>query len=131
MFMLVFMYLVILRTCLRCYCSLLSVDEIFNQWFHSFQIDNEENALVCLRIIIELNKQFRPVFTSEVSIQTLRLYFFALVIITMLIYDSGDFFLLQCATTKIQCFEAITFQSRVEDPDICGLAIPEMHLPLH
>lgn len=30
------------------------------------QIDNEENVLVCLRIIIELHKQFRPQFNPEV-----------------------------------------------------------------
>lgn len=72
---------------------------IFKQWFRSFQIDNEENALVCLRIIIELNKQFRPVFTSEVSIRALTFYFFiytlffiALVIITILIVIIIKFF---------------------------------------
>lgn len=30
------------------------------------QVDNEENALVILRIIIELHKQFRPAFSAEV-----------------------------------------------------------------
>lgn len=28
--------------------------------------DNEENVLVCLRIIIELHKQYRPAFNPEV-----------------------------------------------------------------
>ena len=31
------------------------------------QIENEENVLVCLRIIIELHKQFRPPLQSEAS----------------------------------------------------------------
>jgi hypothetical protein len=31
------------------------------------QIDNEENVQVCVRIIIELHKQYRPTFNSEVS----------------------------------------------------------------
>lgn len=30
------------------------------------KIDNEENVLVCLRIIIELHKQYRPEFNPEV-----------------------------------------------------------------
>jgi transformation/transcription domain-associated protein len=30
------------------------------------QIDNEENVLICLRIIIELHKQFRPQMSVEV-----------------------------------------------------------------
>ena len=34
------------------------------------QIENEENVLVCLRIIIELHKQFRPPLQSEVIIIT-------------------------------------------------------------
>lgn len=33
----------------------------------SEQIENEENVLVCLRIIIELHKQFRPPLQSEAS----------------------------------------------------------------
>ena len=32
-----------------------------------FQTDNEENVLVCLRIIIELHKQYRPQISTEVS----------------------------------------------------------------
>nr|XP_022907724.1 transformation/transcription domain-associated protein [Onthophagus taurus] len=31
------------------------------------EIDNEENVLVCLKIIIELHKQFRPAFNSELQ----------------------------------------------------------------
>lgn len=90
---------------------------IFKQWFRSFQIDNEENALVCLRIIIELNKQFRPVFTSEVSIRALTFYFF---IYTLFFYcpcnnnnpDSNNnqvFCLFQCVAATVQCFDLITF----------------------
>jgi transformation/transcription domain-associated protein len=35
--------------------------------FHLIGIENEENVLICLRIIIELHKQFRPPFGVEVS----------------------------------------------------------------
>jgi transformation/transcription domain-associated protein len=31
------------------------------------QIDNEENVQVCVRIIIELHKQYRPAFNPEVQ----------------------------------------------------------------
>lgn len=31
------------------------------------QIESEENVLICLRIIIELHKQFRPPISQEVS----------------------------------------------------------------
>jgi hypothetical protein len=31
------------------------------------QIDNEENVQVCVRIIIELHKQYRPAFSPEVQ----------------------------------------------------------------
>lgn len=31
------------------------------------EIDNEENVLVCLKIIIELHKQYKPAFNAEVS----------------------------------------------------------------
>lgn len=31
------------------------------------KIDNEENVLVCLKIIIELHKQYRPDFNLEVK----------------------------------------------------------------
>jgi hypothetical protein len=31
------------------------------------QIDNEENVQVCVRIIIELHKQYRPTFNPEVQ----------------------------------------------------------------
>ncbi|XP_072275172.1 transformation/transcription domain-associated protein [Pyxicephalus adspersus] len=32
----------------------------------NFEIENEENVLICLRIIIELHKQFRPPITQEI-----------------------------------------------------------------
>lgn len=32
-----------------------------------FQIESEENVLICLHIIIELHKQFRPPISQEVS----------------------------------------------------------------
>ena len=35
--------------------------------FVLLEMENEENVLVCLRIIIELHKQFRPPFSPDVS----------------------------------------------------------------
>ena len=32
------------------------------------QVENEENVLVCLKVIIELHKQFRPSYSPEVSV---------------------------------------------------------------
>jgi transformation/transcription domain-associated protein len=40
---------------------------ILNLVFKLVETDNEENVLICLRIVIELHKQFRPPFTSEVQ----------------------------------------------------------------
>lgn len=42
------------------------VKHILSLMLKLLQIDNEENVLVCLRIIIELHKQFRPQFNPEV-----------------------------------------------------------------
>ena len=35
--------------------------------FQILTVDNEENVLVCLRIIIELHKQFRPQIKPEIK----------------------------------------------------------------
>ncbi|VDO79269.1 unnamed protein product [Soboliphyme baturini] len=35
--------------------------------FKLVQIENEENAIICLRIIIEFEKQYKPPFTTEVG----------------------------------------------------------------
>jgi len=43
------------------------VRPILTAVFKLLGIDNEENVLICLRIIIELHKQFRPQFSSEVQ----------------------------------------------------------------
>lgn len=47
------------------------------------QIDNEENVQVCVRIIIELHKQYRPAFNPEVQdvccVHCLVLVFFVIV----------------------------------------------------
>lgn len=40
----------------------------------SLQIESEENVLICLRIIIELHKQFRPPISQEVRISALLLW---------------------------------------------------------
>lgn len=43
------------------------VKQILSLMLKLLEIENEENILVCLRIIIELHKQFRPTFNPEVS----------------------------------------------------------------
>ena len=40
---------------------------ILSLTFKLLEIDNEENVLVCLRIIIELHKQFRPAHSAEIT----------------------------------------------------------------
>uniref|UniRef100_A0A803TE16 Transformation/transcription domain associated protein n=1 Tax=Anolis carolinensis TaxID=28377 RepID=A0A803TE16_ANOCA len=42
---------------------------ILSVMFRFLETENEENVLICLRIIIELHKQFRPPITQEVSIK--------------------------------------------------------------
>lgn len=44
------------------------VKQILSLMLKLLEIDNEENVLVCLKIIIELHKQYKPAFSSEVSI---------------------------------------------------------------
>lgn len=43
------------------------VNSILSLMLKLLQIDNEENVLVCLRIIIELHKQYRPPFNPEIQ----------------------------------------------------------------
>jgi transformation/transcription domain-associated protein len=43
------------------------VKNILNLMFHLLEVENEDNVLVCLRIIIELHKQFRPPFQPEIQ----------------------------------------------------------------
>lgn len=42
------------------------VNSILTLMLKLLQVDNEENVLVCLRIIIELHKQYRPAFSQDV-----------------------------------------------------------------
>lgn len=42
-------------------------------YFLFLQIESEENVLICLRIIIELHKQFRPPISQEVRISEVLL----------------------------------------------------------
>lgn len=44
------------------------VNIILSAMLKVLQTDNEENVLICLRIIIELHKQYRPAFTPEVQL---------------------------------------------------------------
>jgi transformation/transcription domain-associated protein len=43
------------------------VNIILSLMLQLIQNDNEENVLICLRIIIDLHKQYRPPFYSQVS----------------------------------------------------------------
>ncbi|XP_049942725.1 transformation/transcription domain-associated protein [Schistocerca serialis cubense] len=43
------------------------VKSIISLMMRLLEIENEENVLVCLRIIIELHKQYRPVFNAEIQ----------------------------------------------------------------
>ena len=44
------------------------VKALLSTMFFLLEVENEENVLVCLRIIIDLHKQFRPSFSTEVRI---------------------------------------------------------------
>lgn len=43
------------------------VKSILTLMLKLLRTDNEDNVLVCLRIIIDLHKQYRPAFQPEVS----------------------------------------------------------------
>ena len=43
------------------------VQAILSTMFLLLETENEENVLVCLRVIIELHKQFRPQYSPDVS----------------------------------------------------------------
>ncbi|XP_077554082.1 transformation/transcription domain-associated protein-like isoform X4 [Haemaphysalis longicornis] len=43
------------------------VKQILSLMFELLKVENEENVLVCLRIIIELHKQYRPQFNPEIQ----------------------------------------------------------------
>ncbi|XP_072379030.1 transcription-associated protein 1 [Diabrotica undecimpunctata] len=43
------------------------VKQILSLMFRLLEIDNEENVLVCLKIIIELHKQYKPPFSPEIQ----------------------------------------------------------------
>ena len=58
--------------------NLFHMQELFVWWFYIHglfpqQIESEENVLICLRIIIELHKQFRPPISQEVRSSELLL----------------------------------------------------------
>lgn len=44
------------------------VKPMLSLMFRLLEVENEENVLICLRIIIELHKQFRPPYSPEVSV---------------------------------------------------------------
>lgn len=51
------------------------VKQILSLMSKLLETDNEENVLVCLRIIIELHKQYKPTFNPEVSFITFERIF--------------------------------------------------------
>ncbi len=46
---------------------LFPLQSILSTMFYLLEVENEENVLVCLRVIIELHKQFRPSVSPEVG----------------------------------------------------------------
>ena len=48
------------------------VKPLLSTMFSLLEIENEENVLVCLRVIIDLHKQFRPSFSTEVRMYTVH-----------------------------------------------------------
>lgn len=50
------------------------VKQILSLMLKLLETENEENILVCLRIIIELHKQYRPTFNPEVKIFSTQLF---------------------------------------------------------
>lgn len=48
------------------------VNSILTLMLKLLQVDNEENVLVCLRIIIELHKQYRPAYSQDVRIPSIE-----------------------------------------------------------
>lgn len=45
------------------------VKQILSLVMKLLETENEENVLVCLRIIIDLHKQYRPAFNPEVFLK--------------------------------------------------------------
>ena len=54
--------------CIIVVLSCLPPQTILSTMFALLEVENEENVLVCLRIIIELHKHFKPAFSEEVRI---------------------------------------------------------------
>lgn len=54
------------------------VRQILTLIFKLLETDNEENVLVCLRIIIDLHKQYKPTFNPEVSNNVYMYHFIVL-----------------------------------------------------
>lgn len=54
------------------------VKQILSLMLKLLETENEENILVCLRIIIELHKQYRPTFNPEVRTRIIFFYFVVL-----------------------------------------------------
>ena len=58
---------VTVSTCSVIVCVVVQL--ILSTMFVLLETENEENVLVCLRVIIELHKQFRPQYSPDVSQQ--------------------------------------------------------------
>lgn len=46
--------------------------DVLEAMFRLVEVENEENVLICLRIIIELHKHYRPNYCEEVSVTIKR-----------------------------------------------------------
>jgi len=69
------------------------VRQILTLIFKLLETDNEENVLVCLRIIIDLHKQYKPTFNPEVSnINFMSIYY---IYVSIYYFNSLQFNLLQ------------------------------------
>ena len=58
------------------------VKALLSTMFFLLEVENEENVLVCLRIIIDLHKQFRPSFSTEVGIHNYVCVLFTVILWT-------------------------------------------------
>lgn len=96
------------------------VRQILTLIFKLLETDNEENVLVCLRIIIDLHKQYKPTFNPEVS-NTLFLSFLLFIWYMCIIYYNLLISLL--VTLKFSKFLELRYtwdenQIRISSPSI-------------
>lgn len=73
------------------------------------EIENEENVLVCLKIFMELHKQYRPPYSTEVdvsiviSIVELKLYFSFYLLLVLTISWPCTIVMAKMSLSKVPC----------------------------